>query len=36
MTPFKLTFGVEMRHADFVPQKKDIEEEHINWYESQR
>lgn len=25
MTPFKLTFGVEMRHADFVPLKEAIE-----------
>jgi len=35
MTPFKLTFGVEMRHADFVSLKEAIEKEYINWYESQ-
>jgi len=36
MTPFKLTFGVEMRHAEFVPLKEAIEQEYVNWYESQR
>lgn len=36
MTPFKLTFGVEMRHADFASLKEAIEKEYINWYESQR
>lgn len=36
MTPFKLTFGVEMRHAEFVSLKEAIEEEYISWFESQR
>jgi len=35
MTPFKLTFGVEMRHAEFVLLREAIEKEHVNWYEGQ-
>jgi len=36
MTPFKLTFSVEMRHAEFMPLNETIEKGYVNWYEGQR
>lgn len=36
MTPFRLTFGVEMRHAGFISIKKAIEKEYMELYGKQR